>query len=465
MDSTETLFIAYTIIIAFAMFLTRTVAKNHSRFELTPATALIFFSFLYNSAKPISIIFFDSPTTPLVEPFLIANILAAVGCLVGLGIYTSIHARPRSAQQNVFKIRNNRVLFAPLILALSVPLLIFAWSRYQLLDYNLANIFSAYGFEGGAVTDQNVFQVLSGQFGISAALYGFCVYYVQHRFKKRGTYLWAALIVAIAGFFLIRGSRNFAIMALLPAAAIVLYGRSIPVFRATALVVVTFVAFQFLAYARNFGINNVARMSSLELADFAPDNSELGTSFNVFSIYDQIGHYYDRKYGSTYTIDALINLIPRGLWKNRPYSMSEDFTRAYLNSENVSEGFGFSPIVEAIVNFGYWGIPFVFLIAAYFVCSLSDFLLSRGSYSALLSWAMMIPLIINWNRIDFSTTSKMYLIFFSLFISYDLISVRYFKQRSSANRSRKPQIHPEQNRPPVNLKELGSRAKFIELRQ
>jgi oligosaccharide repeat unit polymerase len=395
-------------------------------------TALVFFSFLYNSAKPVSILFFDSPVTPLVEPFIFGNILAALGSLGGIAFYQAVHGRFKSSGTHYFPIKNNLISMMPLCLVLGAALGTFAWNRYVMLDYNITNIFSAYGYEGG-IGESNVFQVLSGQFGISAALYGFTVCYLRNRFNKRSTYVWLGICLSIAAFFLIRGSRNFAIMTVLPIAAILMYGRSIPVIKSLIIVSISFVAFQFLAYARNFGVNDLSAMSGLEVRDFAPDNSELVTSFNVYTLYDQIGHYYEMKYGQTYTVDALVNLVPRFLWRNRPYSISEDFTRVYLNSDVVNEGFGFSPMVEAIINFGFWGIPFVFFVAGYFICFLSSLLVKRGSYTSLLSWAMIIPFVINWNRIDFSTTSKMYLIFVSLFGIYDIVSTKYLLKEKRAS--------------------------------
>lgn len=431
------LFVVYLAITGLCLSLSRVTANGIVRYELTPLTALIFFSFLYNSAKPISILLFDSPTTPLIEPFLLGNILASVGVLAGIALYQSIHGRFKSIGSHFFPVKNNKIVFLPLFLVLSAALGIFAWNRYAMLDFSLSNIFSAYGFEGG-IDESNVFQVLSGQFGISAALYGFTVCYLRNRFTKKSTFVWLGICFCIAGFFLLRGSRNFTIMTVLPIAAIIMYGRRIPVMKSLLIVSVSFIAFQFLAYARNFGVNDISAMKSLEISDFAPDNSELVTSFNVYTLYDQIGHYYGLKYGQTYTIDALINLVPRFLWRNRPYSISEDFTRVYLNSEVVTEGFGFSPMVEAIINFGFWGIPLVFFAAAYFVCFLSNSLVKRGTYTSLLSWAMMIPFVINWNRIDFSTTSKMYLIFVCLFWLYDSVSSRYKTGAKVINKNNTP---------------------------
>lgn len=436
------LFSVYLLLVGACLGLSKVRHGRHFVYELTPLTALIFFSFLYNSAKPISILFFDSPTTPLVEPFILGNILASLGALIGITLYQSVHGRFRSTGAHYFKLKNNSLSFTPLAAVLLLALGTFAWNRYAMLDFNIANIFTAYGYEGG-IGDSNVFQVLSGQFGISAALYGFFICYSRNRFTKKSTYAWLLLCLCIAGFFLLRGSRNFTIMTVLPIAAIIMYGRPIPVLKALSFVVISFVVFQFLAYARNFGVNDLSAMSTLELSDFAPDNSELVTSFNVYTLYDQIGHYYERKYGQSYTVDAIINLVPRFLWRDRPYSISEDFTRAYLNSEIVTEGFGFSPMVEAIINFGFWGIPLVFLIAAYFICHLSAYLVKRGTYTAVLSWAMLIPFVINWNRIDFSTTSKMYLIFVTLFWFYDLVATRYKRAGRNGATFQGSVLHPE----------------------
>jgi hypothetical protein len=116
-----------------------------------------------------------------------------------------------------------------------------------------------------------------------------------------------------------------------------------------------------------------------------------------------------------------VNLVPKALWGNRPPGPAIEFSMSYfkINKENDLEfGLGYSPLVECITNFSNYGVPFFFLLFSLFfhyICY--QFKNTNNPFYESL-YFVLSPIIINYNRIDFATTFKMFIV---LAVSFFLI--------------------------------------------
>lgn len=89
----------------------------------------------------------------------------------------------------------------------------------------------------------------------------------------------------------------------------------------------------------------------------------------------------------------------------------------FYGTENLTFGLGFSPVVEAMANFREPGIPFVFVAFAVGVVMLGNYLRHRGRWGEL-CYAMMLPMTINWNRIDSNTAFKMFCVYSAFLVLF-----------------------------------------------
>jgi hypothetical protein len=155
---------------------------------------------------------------------------------------------------------------------------------------------------------------------------------------------------------------------------------------------------------------------------FDPLRGELGASFSVYEKYTA-RQETDLKYGKTYTIDSIINLVPHPVWRTRPPSPAEQFSREYYGTNELRSGLGFSPLVECILNFSHMGIVLVFALTAVAFVRLDKWARARGRAGILIA-SVLLPSIVNWNRIDFAAFSKMFLIYATFLWALDWLLYR-----------------------------------------
>ncbi len=82
------------------------------------------------------------------------------------------------------------------------------------------------------------------------------------------------------------------------------------------------------------------------------------------------------KYGSTY-INSLGVLIPKVIWPDRPLDLSEEFAKEYISDWSEGQGFGYSPLAEAYVNFSIPGALIQFFFFGLLIGSFLQFLRTR----------------------------------------------------------------------------------------
>jgi hypothetical protein len=412
-------YLLFCIVTALALF---TASKRHSsqrHWELSPEIIMVISFFLYTSAMPASRMLWGTEAMPLDIPFMQTHLLANLGLLVGL-VAGKLLSPPKAQIKQYQPLPPARVAMLA-----TGALIVFLGYIYYSVGFSVANMFRPYGFE----TTLNEISTVDTLMEPAVCVFVLHCYLGAFILRNRKPWL-HRYVLAIAGViavvFLVRGMRNPAQILWLPIFAIAFRKRRIPVFKATAAVLIAFVIFSVVASVRNFGILSEDK-ATINSNTLDPLHGELGTSYNVFTIFDSLGYGNDLQYGKTYTVDLGVNLVPHALWPNRPPSTAIKFSMRYYQTENLTEGLGFSPVVEALVNFSEGGLPIVFAAFAFGVVALANILPAKGRWG-MLCYAMMLPMLVNWNRIDSNASFKMFAVYCGFAIALDWILYRRLKE-------------------------------------
>jgi len=127
-----------------------------------------------------------------------------------------------------------------------------------------------------------------------------------------------------------------------------------------------------------------------------PSNNEFVGPY--FTLVDTLQNRTEPKLGKTYA-SAILYILPTKLYPGiKPESLGEEF--AIMMSERISNpivlGFGFSPVAEAILNFGWEGIMIIFAMLAAGMHWLGR--LRQRGLVGLLIYLAILPQVINANR-------------------------------------------------------------------
>ena len=275
--------------------------------------------------------------------------------------------------------------------------------------FSLDKLAGIYGAENNVTTEnQTIIDTLLVPLAIAAVLHG--IYAVQVRALK-GSMVTVMKILGCVLFamFLIQGHRNLMIYLGLSVLALIKYRRPVRLAPFAITVLVSIVGLYMIGIVRNWGWLHLDEVSVSEDA-MDPLRGELGASFSVYEKFQQLDDQEPLKFGSTYAIDSVINLVPQQLWRGRPPSPATRFSQAYFGTDNLTEGLGFSPLVESLINFSTFGIPFVFSITAFIFIRVDRWARLNSRVGILIS-CVLLPTIVNWNRIDFAATEKMFLVY------------------------------------------------------
>jgi len=410
---TLVLWMVFGVVMAAALVQARVKGNKLRHWQLTPQLMLVASFFLYSSAMPISRIFWRSDATATDIPFMETNILAALGIFAGL--YLSRFVSPPGTSQP-------RAVSAPwpaslcIFTAVAALLAAVAYALYS-VGMQVSNLFTPYGFETTvteAGTLDNLAYVIVNAC-IIRSYFAALTHPSKSRQLKRVVLLIASLICAL---MLIRGMRNNVVILILPMIGMSLQNRRLPLMKTLAAVFAGFLIFSVVAAERTFGIAE-GRNNDIAV-NYDPLGGELGTTFNVYAESDNILSGRELQLGKTYVVGFATNLVPRALWPDRPPSPAVEFSQIYYGTDQLPFGLGYSPVVEAITNFSVYGVPCVFAAASIFVVLLAGYLRRRGGWGTLSYW-MMLPMILNWNRIDFSASGKMFLVYVAFFIIIDAL--------------------------------------------
>lgn len=225
--------------------------------------------------------------------------------------------------------------------------------------------------------------------------------------------------------FMLGGNRNLGLMMITALIFARFQGTKINLILIAFVLIILVPFFSVVAIGRMYGFINFISgdiyipNSAIWDYIFSISHGELGTMVKVSEYYNLLNIDTKLEMGYSYFVQPFINLIPTFLYSDRPVTISVDFTRQYWGAtgfESQLIGLGFSPIVEAKMNFGFfWPLAF---ISIGFLLQLLKEKVKKNSY---IFWGALTIVTINFFRIDFAITFKFFIIVYSFayfFIKY-----------------------------------------------
>lgn len=427
----------------WSLFYRNIVTGQRNTIEIRPQVILVASYVLYSVSLPVSRIFFGSAgnlaDASLLKLHLFGHLGFALGTVGSVLIAGKGGGDDRLALGLAIRQRYGGRSLRLGIYVILLPLMAgrYFWLLLQELGFNFYNILQPYGFEALEGAAQSNLADVFVYFGLYSLIVLGVAWNTLVRplpvLLKAMTYAIAAML---AVFWLLRGSRNMTFLLMMPFVTVLLYKKQIRIVSAVAVGVFLIFALYLLGSIRGLGLRNV---SSSELAyvirTMDPLNGELGTSYSVVGRALQKGGEFDKLWGRSYVVDPLFNMAPRSWWPNRPDNIAVEFSKAYFNTNELTEGLGFSPILEAYVNFGEIGIIGAFAVIFLVVIQFEK-MHKIGNIGHIMIMSFAMPIIVNWNRIDMSTTLKMYsgFVFMALILPVLVIGKGHPKPRRFGQR-------------------------------
>lgn len=425
----------FILMIAFLIFglkMSKISMLKESRYELSPRLILVISFFMYSVAMPISRLFFDSAGMTYDIEYMVAQALGALGILTGLFIQYKYLKFTRNRKEKPAPIK---FLRTPALICMTMALAVVMFSALNALGWNFSAILNPYGFESTLMTgneERSLFGAILELIAISSILLSFVGAYKIN--NKTIIFIALSFAAVFSMFFLLRGSRNIAGMMLIPLVCVYFSCKPIKIKKLLLSCLLLYFLIYTVGVVRNIGFAQVGNIP-IELRMFDPLAQEFGTNLSVFAKWKEIEQNDPLLLGKSYTVGILYNLVPISLWPDRPPGAAIKFSMDFFgvsHYKELTEGLGFSPIVEVLINFGYIGIVPVFAMFAMLITVLESWFWTKGAWG-IASFAFMIPMVVNWNRIDMATTAKMFIIF--LVIS-KLLAVVLFPSRNMLFRIR-----------------------------
>ncbi|WP_224981787.1 hypothetical protein [Geomonas agri] len=238
---------------------------------------------------------------------------------------------------------------------------------------------------------------------------------------------------AIACLFFLGGNRNFAMMMLLAIVWSKYHRTKVNLYFLLPVLTLVIIVGAINAVLREYGIINLfAGEINVSVADInrfvlAISEGEFGTMARVSQYSTEFAFNYNKFVGASYLVDPFVNLLPTFIYPGRPDTMAVQFTEQYWGMQKGATGLiglGFSPIVEAKINFSYlWFIVFVFF--GFLIRYLSLLFRNKQSYLQLFAFGSFSVVSLNFFRIDFALYVKFSILVFisALFIYFMIVSV------------------------------------------
>lgn len=163
---------------------------------------------------------------------------------------------------------------------------------------------------------------------------------------------------------------------------------------------------------------------------FSFANGELGTTFAFEKYKSRIvsGFRFPYGLGYSYFILPILNLVPSAIWGGKPMAYADYYSHfAFGVFDGI--GYGFSPIYEAQVNFGFlWWI--IFIGVGYFIawCNSNE----GNNMGKFYNVGLVACLVLNFFRIDFTTCFK----FFAMMWVFKWMYLKSFKFNLGSSHTR-----------------------------
>jgi len=386
--------------------------NNRYQHELSPTLILVLSYYMYSVAMPISRLCFDSAEMEYDAEYMLVQLLGAAGIIIGL-LFQRYHlgfVRNRNESSKQVS-RIFRPLPALIIMSISVGIVMFGDLRG--LGWDLSAIVKPYGYETTLLTgnrEQTLFGQILWVLAISSTALAFIGAYNT---KNNKLILFALLVGGLFGmFYMVRGSRNMAGMMIIPFIGAYLFSKPIKIkYLLLACLCIFFVVY-IIGVVRNVGFGRLADVP-VKIETFDPLSQELGTNYRIFTTWKEMDPNKSLLLGKSYTTDVLYSMMPRYFWPDRPPGLCVQFSLDYFHLDSVDElylALGFSPIVEALVNFGRLGIVPVFALFSFLIAWLESWFKRHGAWGVS-CYAFTILVVFNWNRMDMNMTLKILIIY------------------------------------------------------
>jgi oligosaccharide repeat unit polymerase len=150
---------------------------------------------------------------------------------------------------------------------------------------------------------------------------------------------------------------------------------------------------------------------------------EFGAPFGNFNTYQLYGSD-DLRFGATF-VNGFAEIIPRFIWPNKPEITLYEFRNEFFPDEaerGAIASTGYSSLLEAYVNFGWFGIPFMYFIYGFLLLKLESFKSTTGIYFSVF-YLMFVPYVMSFSRSSFS----MPVFWPTLFIIFVYLAISLFK--------------------------------------
>lgn len=227
--------------------------------------------------------------------------------------------------------------------------------------------------------------------------------------------------IVLIVIFLMGGNRNLAMMMLISLFWAKFYKRDVNIYLLFPVIVLGMFAAAVNAVARNYGLLNVLSGSvSVDKNDvqrfaLAVSEGEFGTMARVSQYFNEFEFHYPLRFGYSYLVEPLVNLIPSSLFPSRPTTVAVEFTKQYWGGlDQGTIGLGFSPLIEAKINFyNFWGI--VFFSMGFILKFLKLYTKSlKREITDYLLFGSLCAISLNFFRIDFAITLKFFVLVFAM---------------------------------------------------
>lgn len=252
---------------------------------------------------------------------------------------------------------------------------------------------------------------------VSAFLYGTIPYTIVFLDKNindsKRSYIFSYIFIVIyIVLFLLGGQRNLATMVIIAIIWMKYKDIKINIFIGIGMLLLGIVLLGLIAVFREYNITNVLKGEVKLNWDlvwkyvFSINHGELGTTLKFEKYkYSVVSNFsFPFRLGYSYFILPILNLVPRGIWKDRPLAYADYFSQ-YAFGYFDGIGYGFSPIYEAEINFGmFWWIIFIVLGMFLYIRDIKS--KNREIYY---NNGLMACLVLNFFRIDFAVYFKFYI--------------------------------------------------------
>jgi hypothetical protein len=415
----STSLLLYSTFIAI-LLLTLLVSKRggDKGISFNPTLILIVGYFLYGSANFAAVIAFNRVADEIDITYQYYTVVGALGYFFGAFLVSELlkiilkHFRvlvPRLSYRKLKVAKSDagdQRVFAPLLVGAFFFMLFILRMSIE-MDFQLSNLFSVYRFEVDNQTANPIVSLIGGPLALGGLLASIAIANHAPRYVR---FMLLALLMVMAGVYILRGLRLYAMMCVLPYLVFSLRGRCIQISKLGLVIFFAYFIVQGVGYIRDIGFYQL-NAKELKNVDMDPLGNEFGASFKVYTLSKEHGFFSERKYGSTYTIDALKISIPRFLWSERPEGLAIHLALVATGKTDIKDltmAYGFSNLSEAIVNFGPWGIFPMFVLTYIFFHKLTIYLKYFKSYGVMAN-GLLANMAVFVNRMDTTMLIKVYI--------------------------------------------------------